>query len=56
VDADRDRYKTLCKQVEKHGAICVKTLNMDAFQVDARQCPGVHYILVDPTCSGSGKL
>lgn len=56
VDSVRDRYETLCKQVEKHGATCVKTLCMDAFQLEAKQCPGVEYILVDPTCSGSGKL
>lgn len=56
VDAVKDRYGTLCKQVEKHGATCVKPLYMDAFQLDAKQCPGVQYILVDPTCSGSGKF
>ncbi|PNF16870.1 hypothetical protein B7P43_G06065 [Cryptotermes secundus] len=56
VDSVRGRYETLCKQVEKHGATCVKTLCMDAFQLEAKHCPGVEYILVDPTCSGSGAV
>ncbi|KAJ4445360.1 hypothetical protein ANN_07165, partial [Periplaneta americana] len=53
VEMGQKRYQTLCNQVEKSGATCVKTLHCDALTLDSTQCPGVQYILVDPSCSGS---
>ncbi|XP_069683821.1 28S rRNA (cytosine-C(5))-methyltransferase [Periplaneta americana] len=56
VEMGQKRYQTLCNQVEKSGATCVKTLHCDALTLDSTQCPGVQYILVDPSCSGSGMV
>ncbi|XP_033334799.2 nop2/Sun-like domain containing protein 5 [Megalopta genalis] len=56
VEIDERRYTTLCEQMRITGASCVETLNMDAITLEADDYPNVDYILVDPTCSGSGML
>ncbi|CAK9814791.1 28S rRNA (cytosine-C(5))-methyltransferase [Anthophora plagiata] len=56
VDIDKNRYSTLCKQVEGLGASCVETINKDALTLTANEFPKLEYILVDPSCSGSGML
>ncbi|XP_026669434.1 probable 28S rRNA (cytosine-C(5))-methyltransferase [Ceratina calcarata] len=48
------RFESLCSQVNKTGATCVKTIKKDALELEPDECPDVEYILVDPTCSGSG--
>lgn len=30
-------------------------MNNDALSIDPSHCPNVEYILVDPSCSGSGN-
>lgn len=35
---------------------CVVTLNVDALTLEADEYPDVEYVLVDPTCSGSGRI
>jgi hypothetical protein len=41
--------------VAKSGATCVKTILGDALHFSHHRLPDVEYIVVDPTCSGSGK-
>lgn len=48
------RYKDLCNMTKLAGCNIVKTINADALTITPEQCPGVEYILVDPTCTGSG--
>lgn len=55
VEIDAKRFKTLCNQIEKTHSFCVEPLNQDALTLDTKQYSHVEYILVDPTCSGSGK-
>ncbi|CAG2060626.1 unnamed protein product, partial [Timema podura] len=54
VEKNPNRYETLCELIQKSGAISVKTIRNDALMVDSSSCPFVEYILVDPTCSGTG--
>lgn len=55
VEMDERRFKTLCDFIELTNSTCVETINKDALTVDSKQCPNIEYILVDPSCSGSGK-
>jgi putative methyltransferase len=50
----KKRFQTLNKIVESSGATCVDMLNVDVTTLTAKECPEVKYILVDPSCSGSG--
>nr|CAD7410874.1 unnamed protein product [Timema poppensis] len=54
VEKNPSRYETLCELVQKSGAISVKTIRNDVLMVDSSNCPDVEYILVDPSCSGTG--
>ncbi|XP_012146450.1 nop2/Sun-like domain containing protein 5 isoform X2 [Megachile rotundata] len=56
VEFDVSRYAFLCKQVKATGATCVKTIQKDALKLDGNNFKDVEYILVDPSCSGSGML
>ncbi|CAK9799323.1 28S rRNA (cytosine-C(5))-methyltransferase [Anthophora quadrimaculata] len=56
VEIDQSRYSTLCTQVKVAGASCVETINKDALTLKANEFPNLEYILVDPSCSGSGML
>ncbi|XP_043595198.1 28S rRNA (cytosine-C(5))-methyltransferase [Bombus pyrosoma] len=56
VEIDEQRYETLCEQVRITNATCVETVNKDALILNPNEYPNVEYILVDPTCSGSGML
>ncbi|KAG8229319.1 hypothetical protein J437_LFUL007127 [Ladona fulva] len=56
VEKDPKRYETLCKFVEEAGASCVKTLQKDSVTLKRESVPGVEYILVDPSCTGSGMV
>lgn len=55
VEFDQKRYETMNKMIELTGASCVKTLNKDVITVTSKECPDVEYVLVDPSCSGSGR-
>jgi len=55
VEIDAKRFKTLITQLEKTHALCVEPLNQDVLTLDPKLYSYVEYILVDPTCSGSGK-
>ncbi|XP_055617016.1 28S rRNA (cytosine-C(5))-methyltransferase isoform X2 [Toxorhynchites rutilus septentrionalis] len=54
VERDATRYKLLCEYAADFGVI--KTLNEDCLLVGDEQAPGVEYILIDPSCSGSGMV
>ena len=41
--------------VEQNSATCVKTYQKDALKMNADTVKHVEFILVDPSCSGSGK-
>lgn len=56
VEKDETRLPILKKTVEKYGATCVNIMMKDVLTVFDETCPGVEYILVDPSCSGSGML
>uniref|UniRef100_A0A182TAC1 SAM-dependent MTase RsmB/NOP-type domain-containing protein n=1 Tax=Anopheles maculatus TaxID=74869 RepID=A0A182TAC1_9DIPT len=52
VERNSDRYATLTQMVSSYGVI--KTIHGDCLTVTDADVPGVEYILVDPSCSGSG--
>ncbi|CAG9819181.1 unnamed protein product [Phaedon cochleariae] len=54
VERDKRRFETLDKIVLSSGAKCVKTVNKDVLTCNAEDFPGVEYVLVDPSCTGSG--
>lgn len=54
VERDPRRFKVLDNIVNSSGATCVKTFNKDVLTCYNDDFPGVEYILVDPSCSGSG--
>lgn len=55
IERNPKRFETLSKIVETSGAKCVKTYNKDILDCFNEAFPGVEYILVDPSCSGTGK-
>ncbi|XP_076633629.1 nop2/Sun-like domain containing protein 5 [Colletes latitarsis] len=54
VELMEQRYETLCEQVKITNSTCVEIRNDDSMIIEAVDYPGVEYILVDPSCSGSG--
>ncbi|XP_050444058.1 28S rRNA (cytosine-C(5))-methyltransferase [Adelges cooleyi] len=52
VDRCKDRFVVMQKMLEKYGVTNVETFNMDALTFP--YVDNVKYILVDPSCSGSG--
>ncbi|XP_076243549.1 nop2/Sun-like domain containing protein 5 [Calliopsis andreniformis] len=56
VEVDTRRYATLCEQMKLTSSSCVETINKDALTLEAKEYSDVEYILVDPTCSGSGMI
>lgn len=56
VEMNPKRYETLCEIMEGTKATIVQTINKDVLQVTSEDVPKVEYILLDPSCSGSGML
>jgi putative methyltransferase len=56
VEMNVNRYKTLCEFVTRTNAECIKAIQEDALQILPEQYENVKYILVDPSCSGSGMI
>ncbi|XP_049548345.1 uncharacterized protein LOC125959456 isoform X2 [Anopheles darlingi] len=54
VERNAERYKLLCQYAAPFGVI--KTIQADCLDLTDEQVPGVEYILLDPSCSGSGML
>ncbi|CAG9861893.1 unnamed protein product [Phyllotreta striolata] len=53
-ERDPLRYETLLTILDNAGATCVKALNRDVLTCNDKDFPNVEYILVDPSCSGTG--
>ena len=56
VERDQRRYQTLTEMVATAGATIVQTINKDVLDVSDEDVPNVEYVLLDPSCSGSGML
>ncbi|EDV48518.2 probable 28S rRNA (cytosine-C(5))-methyltransferase [Drosophila erecta] len=54
VELDHVRYETLCEITEQAGCEIVKPILGDALDLTSERFADVEYILVDPSCSGSG--
>lgn len=59
VDRDEKRYKSLLETVKRNNLKCVKTICADILRTDilARKkvkYTDIDYILLDPSCSGTG--
>ncbi|XP_050086550.1 uncharacterized protein LOC126571788 [Anopheles aquasalis] len=54
VERNAERYRSLCQYAAPFGVI--KTIHADCLDLTDAQVPGVEYILLDPSCSGSGML
>lgn len=55
VEKDQRRFQSLTQIMETVGATCVKTVNRDVLTLSDKEFPDVEYILLDPSCTGSGK-
>lgn len=56
VDHDKLRYKTLLETVKRSNLKCVKPVFADVLRFHQRKAATVDYILLDPSCSGTGKF
>ena len=57
IERDVKRFEVLNKLLEKHcnnKSERIDTLNSDFLKLDPEEYPNVDYVIVDPTCSGSG--
>ncbi|KAF9822325.1 hypothetical protein SFRURICE_017600 [Spodoptera frugiperda] len=54
VERNEKRYQVLCDFVHKTGSTCVEPLHKDALEIKKGDLDKVEYILLDPSCSGSG--
>ena len=56
VEQDENRYEILKETLEYCGVTCVNPILQDALKMTDEQCKNVEFVLVDPSCSGSGEL
>ena len=56
MERDAKRCNVLRQTLRNCGAANVRVLNEDFLNIDPSQHDDVEYILVDPSCSGSGIL
>lgn len=56
MEQNEKRCEVLKQFAESSGATCIKVINKDVLTVNKDECPNVDYILLDPSCSGSGKI
>ncbi|XP_039296456.1 uncharacterized protein LOC111061344 isoform X2 [Nilaparvata lugens] len=54
IERQQNRYDDMVNIVTSLGATCVKAIHNDAGLVGPDTCENVEYIVVDPSCSGSG--
>ncbi|XP_011702936.1 PREDICTED: probable 28S rRNA (cytosine-C(5))-methyltransferase [Wasmannia auropunctata] len=54
VEVNAKRFEILLNQIKKTRSFCVEPLNQDVLTLDPKLYSHVEYILVDPSCSGSG--
>lgn len=56
MEIDNKRFINLREQIDITHSFCVKPLRQDVLTLDTKQYRRARYILVDPSCSGSGKI
>lgn len=56
VEMNPKRYGTLVEMIDGTQATIVQTINRDVLEIGDEDVPKVEYILLDPSCSGSGML
>lgn len=56
VEKSPERYRTLLNLLDNSQTTIVQPMNRDVLEVTEKDCPNVQYILLDPSCSGSGML
>ncbi|CAK1552573.1 unnamed protein product [Leptosia nina] len=54
VERNEERYNTLCDFVNKTDSKCVTTMHRDSLDIKRGEYDDVEYIILDPSCSGSG--
>ncbi|XP_072943784.1 28S rRNA (cytosine-C(5))-methyltransferase [Epargyreus clarus] len=54
VERNEKRFQTLTDFVNKTGCKCVELINKDTLEIRKGEYDDVEYILLDPSCSGSG--
>lgn len=54
IEVDKKRFNLMKSRLNRFGIKNVKCINEDFFEIKPDDYPKVDYILVDPTCSGSG--
>ena len=55
VEKSEKRCKTLKEMLKQYSCDFVEVLNQDFTEIDPSNFNDIEYILVDPSCSGSGK-
>lgn len=56
VEMNTKRYTTLVEMAQGTNATIIQPINSDVLEISDADCPNVEYILLDPSCSGSGML
>lgn len=56
VEMSTKRYETLVEMVEGTQSTIVQTINRDVLEIRDEDVPKIEYVLLDPSCSGSGML
>lgn len=56
IEMNPRRYQTLVEMIEGTKSTIVKTINRDVLEMTDEDVPNVEFILLDPSCSGSGML
>ncbi|KAJ0180327.1 hypothetical protein K1T71_003731 [Dendrolimus kikuchii] len=54
IERSEKRYQTLCDFVQRTQSACVKPVHKDVLDIRRGEYMDVEYILLDPSCSGSG--
>lgn len=54
VEMNTRRYNTLVEMTQATNATIIQTINRDVLEITEEDVPNVEYILLDPSCSGSG--
>ena len=55
VERNESRYQILCDFVQKTASKCVETFNKDSLEIKRGDFDDVEYIILDPSCTGSGN-
>lgn len=56
VEMNTKRYTTLVEMAQATNSTIIQPINKDVLEIKDADCPNVEFILLDPSCSGSGML